>query len=62
MRLLDRSNMQDLFYRGKWYRPSPPEPMVGGEIVDQAARRAIEELIAALIAGGILPSNETPEH
>jgi hypothetical protein len=54
MRLLDRSTMQDIFYRNGLRRAVPPEPITGGATVDQEARRAIEQLIAALVAGGIL--------
>jgi hypothetical protein len=55
MHLLDRSNGQSLFFRTGWQRASSPEPIAGGATVDQEARRAIEQLITALIAGGILP-------
>jgi len=57
MRLLDRSKMQDRFYRGGgWRRASSPDPVTGGTTIDQEARRAIEQLIGALVAGGILPT------
>lgn len=54
MRLLDRSTMQDIYYRGGLRRAVPPDPVEGGATVDVEARRAIDQLITALIAGGIL--------
>jgi len=57
MRLLDRSKMQDRYYRGgQWQSASSPTPVTGGTTVDVEARRAIDQLIAALVAGGILPT------
>jgi len=55
MRVLDRSRGQDIFYRGGWQRTDPVSAPEGGTVVDAEARTAIRQLIAALVAGGILP-------
>jgi len=55
LRVLDRSSMQDIFFRNGWIRPVRPAEPQGGAIVDTEARAAIAQLIAALVAGGILP-------
>ena len=54
MRVFDRSSLQALVYRGGWVRPVAPDPVAGGDTVDVQARTAIEQLVAALIAGGII--------
>jgi len=55
LRVLDRSSMQDIFFRGGWIRAARPANLQGGTTVDAEARAAIGQLIAALMAGGILP-------
>jgi hypothetical protein len=54
VRLLDRSTGQEIRYRGGWQRPATPAAPAGGTTVDAEARAAIAELVAALIAGGVL--------
>ena len=54
MRLLDRSTGQDIRFAGEWQRPQAPTTPSGGAMIDTEARDAIGQLIAALIAGGIL--------
>lgn len=55
MRLFDRSTGQDIRYSEGWQRAAAIVAPVGGGTVDAEARAAIAGLIAALIAGGILP-------
>lgn len=57
MRLLDRSTGQDIRYRGGWQRPEAPPAPDGGSTVDSEACAAIAGLVAALVAGGILPED-----
>ena len=45
---------QDVRYRAGWQRPATPAGPAGGTTVDSEARAAIADLIAALIAGGLL--------
>jgi len=54
VRLLDRSTGQDIRYRGTWQRPATPGVPTGGTTVDAEARTAIADLVAALVAGGLL--------
>jgi len=57
LRILDRSTMQDILFRGGWIRAVRPAEPQGGTTIDTQARAAIAQLIAALVAGGILPQN-----
>ena len=57
MRLLDRSTGQMLLYRGGWQHPSAPAAPTGGTTVDAEARVALADLIAALAAAGIFPTD-----
>ena len=54
VRVLDCSTGQDIRYRGGWLRPATPAEPTGGATVDAEARAAIADLVAALIAGGLL--------
>lgn len=54
VRVLDRSTGQDIRYRGTWQRPETPAAPSGGTTVDAEARAAIADLVAALVAGGLL--------
>ena len=54
VRILDRSTGQEIRYRGGWQRPATPVEPTGGTTVDAEARAAIADLVAALIAGGVL--------
>nr|WP_305098648.1 DUF2793 domain-containing protein [Croceibacterium sp. D39] len=57
MQLFDRSTGQILLYAGDWQRPVAPLAPNGGTNVDSEARAAISDLIAALVAGGILAAS-----
>jgi hypothetical protein len=56
MRLLDRSNGQDMRFFGSWQSATPPPAPSGGTTIDAQARVAIGQLISALCAAGIFPS------
>lgn len=57
MRLLDRSTGQTITFLGQWQRPVTPELPTGGSVVDDIARTAIGNLVAALKTAGILASS-----
>lgn len=52
--VLDRSTGQDIRFLAGWQRPATPAEPTGGTTVDTEARVAIADLIAALIASGLL--------
>ena len=54
LQVLDRSNGQNVRFFGSWQRPTSPAAPSGGATVDAEARTAIAELVASLIAGGLL--------
>ncbi|MEO6388746.1 MAG: DUF2793 domain-containing protein [Croceibacterium sp.] len=56
MRLFDRATRQDMRYHGGWQRAIAPVTPSGGTTTDDEARTAIGQLIAALVAGGLLPA------
>lgn len=57
MSVFDKASGCAARYDGGWLRASPVSAPSGGATVDDAARTAITQLIAALIASGILPEN-----
>lgn len=57
MRLLDRSTGQVLLFRDGWQRATVPTAPDGGTVVDEEARSALADLIAALCQAGIFPSS-----
>ena len=57
MGVLDRSTGQSIRYSGGWQRPAAPALPVGGATVDGEARAAVADLVAALIAGGVLAAS-----
>lgn len=54
MRVLNRVNGQQMFYRGGWQAPATPAAPSGGTVIDTQARAAINAVVAALKASGIL--------
>jgi hypothetical protein len=56
MRVFDVSGGQDVVFRNSWRKASNPVEPLGGMIVDGEARAAINDLVSALQALGILPS------
>ena len=56
LRILDRSTGQEQVFFGSWRKASLPTEPLGGSTVDGEARLAINELITALQALGLLPS------
>ncbi|GGB88667.1 hypothetical protein GCM10011494_03700 [Novosphingobium endophyticum] len=56
LRILDRSTGQEQVLFGSWRKASLPTEPLGGSTVDGEARLAINELITALQALGLLPS------
>ncbi|WP_159983808.1 MULTISPECIES: DUF2793 domain-containing protein [unclassified Novosphingobium] len=56
MRVLDISARCEMLFFGSWRKASLPVEPLGGSIVDGEARAAINDLISALQALGILPS------
>jgi len=57
MRLLNRTNGQDMRFSGGWQSPARPGEPTGGTTVDSEARVAIGQLLAALCAAGIFPES-----
>ena len=57
MQLFDRSTGQTLLYNGGWNAPVAPASPSGGTTVDSEARAAIDAVIVALRAAGILPAS-----
>lgn len=57
MRVFDRATGQHILYFGGWRREPAPAMPSGGTTVDIEARTAINQLIAALAAVGVLPAN-----
>lgn len=56
LRIFDRSSGRDLLFFGFWRKASLPVEPLGGSSVDGEARAAINDLVSALQALGILPS------
>ena len=58
LRILDKSNGQERFFRGgTWQVPSVPASPSGGSTIDVEARSAIDGLIAALRQAGVFPES-----
>jgi len=56
MRILNRSNGQEMRFFVSWQKPVAPAEPSGGSAVDVQARSAIVSLITALRATGVLPA------
>lgn len=56
MRIFDISAGQELLFLGYWRKASLPSEPLGGSVVDGEARTAISQLISALQALGVLPT------
>ncbi|MEE4451751.1 DUF2793 domain-containing protein [Novosphingobium resinovorum] len=56
MRVLDTQHGGEMLFFGSWRKASLPVEPLGGTIVDGEARTAINDLVSALKALGILPS------
>lgn len=56
MRVFDRSRGAEMLFFGFWRKASLPVEPVGGTNVDGVARTAINDLVSALQALGILPA------
>ncbi len=54
--LFDKTSGQSRRYLGGWISATGVTDPTGGTIVDAEARTAITELVAALVAAGILPT------
>lgn len=57
VKLLNRSNGQEIRYAGGWQVAARPAAPSGGSTIDAEARSAIEAILASLTAAGIVPPN-----
>jgi len=53
MRVWDQSLQQSLLFNNAWLGLTPPSVSVGGDVVDEQARLAIDELIQVLRIAGV---------
>lgn len=56
LRVLDRLTEQELLYHGGWQRPAAPAMPSGGAVIDNEARTAIADIVAALRLARLLPA------
>ena len=56
MTVFDRSLAAARYYRGGWTANAAISDPTGGLVVDQEARQAVQAIVDALVAAGILPN------
>ncbi|WP_260926451.1 DUF2793 domain-containing protein [Novosphingobium sp. 9] len=56
MRIFNLATASDMLFFENWQKPATPQEPLGGSVVDGEARAAINALISALQALGVLPS------
>lgn len=56
MQLFDRTAGQMTFYQDGWIYPLAPDSPAGGNVIDQEARNAIDQILSVLGSTGAIPA------